>query len=345
MKGAQRRLTRSKSSAFCWYPTGSEVVVDVGHQVVAHVSGIQRCGSPWACPVCAPVVRERRALEIDLGLGVHLASGGGAVLVSMTTRHQLRDALAERLDVVATSLRLCLKGQAWERRKRALGYVGSIKAVEITWGERNGWHPHSHSVLLFERPLTADELADLDQWLFTRWAGILARKSLGSITREHGVDVRPITSASELSTYLTKVEGGWGVGLELARSDLKAARQVGSLNAVGILREFVATGEKRMQQLWMEFEAATFGKRAIVWSPGLRARLLGSEDEISDEDAAAVEGSDVARLRWLIAAARWLGFVRAGTVGDLLTAIEEEARAVFDRAAEAGTEVPPLDPP
>jgi hypothetical protein len=336
-------VTKVRSSAFCWFPVEKRVQVDVGHQVVAHVSGIQRCGSPWACPTCAPVVRERRALDIDVGLRMLLETGGGAVLVSLTTRHHRGDRLAARLDVVSAALKRCLRGNAWERRRRALGYVGAIKAVEVTWGEANGWHPHAHAVLCFERPLTSAEIDDLEQWLFARWAGVLEREGLGSITRAHGVDVRAVTSAGELSSYLTKVEGGWGVGLELARSDLKAARRDGSLNPVGILRSFVETGEKKWLTLWQEFEAATFGKRAVVWSPGLRDRLLGDDQEQTDVEAAASEGADITRLRWFIEARPWMAHIRAGTTGELLSDIEAEALALFIEAAADGRELAPLD--
>lgn len=344
LKAAQRRLTQAKSSAFCWFPTSQYVAIDVGHQGIAHVTGIQRCGSPWCCPTCAPVVRERRAKDIDQGLSRLLAEGGGAVLVSLTTRHHRRDPLADRLDVVAQALRLCLRGNAWDRRRRRLGFLGAIKAVEITWGSANGWHPHCHAVLTFQRPLTPEEVRDLEDWLYGRWLHVLEQKGLGSITRAHGVDVRTVSSASELAGYLTKVEGGWGVGLELARSDLKAAKRDGSLNPVGILREFVETGDKQMLMLWREFESATHGKRAVVWSPGLRGRLLGDEQEESDVEAAASEGADVARLRFWMLAALWIQHLREGSTGEVLSDIERQALIEFARAALEGRELPPIDP-
>ncbi len=340
LKAAQRRLTASSSSRYCWHAIGQNVTVDVGYQCTAHVSGIQRCGSPWCCPICSPVIRERRAREIDEGLGRHLAAGGGAVFVTLTAPHQLRDGLAPRLALMGEALRHLLNGAPWRRRAARLGYIGMIRAVEVTWGEVNGWHAHLHAVLLLDRPATADEVADLDRWALGRWAAVVERKGFGRING-HGVDVRPVVDAGDLGGYLTKVEGGWGVGLELARSDLKVGRRPGSLNPVGILRSFVETGEVRMLDLWREFEAATFGKRAIVWSPGLKARL--GVVQVEDEEAAAAEGADVARLRWLIARATWLGHLRGGTTGELLTGIEWDALRQFAVAAAAGVEIPPLD--
>lgn len=310
-----------------------EVVASVGQQLIATVSNVARCGSPWACPVCAPVVREGRALEIDLGLSSWLAEGHGAVFVTFTTRHHRRHALADRLDVVASALRWCLKGRPWEKRRGALGYVGAIRAVEITWGEANGWHPHCHAALLFDRPLDDDQVADLADWLHGRWSAVLERRGLGTISREHGVDVRRMAGAGEIGSYLTKVEGGWSVGRELARSDAKCR------SAAEILRNIAETGEAKWVALWREYEAATAGKRAIVWSPGLRARLLGVEDSPTDEQLAAAEGSDVTVvLRAYVAAGVWKREVLAGTAGELLTVVELAALAV-----QLGDQVPDVD--
>jgi hypothetical protein len=317
-------VATSKSSRLCWYPLGQDVTVDVGPALIAHVTGIKRCGSPWACPVCSPVVRERRAQEIDAGLGLWLEMGRGALFVTLTTRHHRGDALDGRLAAVATALRVTLTGSPWRRRREALGYVGAIRAVEVTYGV-NGWHPHCHAVLLFDRVPNAAEVRDLETWLFGRWGAICERRGFGTITAAHGVDVRPVLR-NALGEYLTKVEGGWGAGLELARSDLKTARRSGSMSAVGILRAFVETGEARLLRLWQEYELASAGKRAIVWSPGLRGLLLGNDDEATDAELAAAEGSDVdLLLRAIVGAESWSGHVRAGTTGVLLSRIEEAA--------------------
>jgi hypothetical protein len=286
------------------------------------------------------VVRERRAKEIDEALGTHLAGGGGAVFVTLTVGHHLGDGLAPRLALMSEAFHHLLKGSPWKRRAARLGYIGLVRALEVTWGEVNGWHPHPHAVLLFDRPLTADEVDDLTWWSHGRWAAVVERKGFGRING-HGVDVRPVVDAAALATYVTKVEGGWGVGLELARSDLKVGKRPGSFNPVGILRAAVETGEVRMLDLWREYEAATFGKKAIVWTPGLLKRL--GVDQVDDVEAAAAEGADVARLRWVIALATWVAHLRLGTTGQLLTGIELDALRQFADAANAGVEIPPLD--
>lgn len=294
--------------------------MSVGELLTAQVSGIQRCGSPWACPMCAPVVRARRAGEIDIGLGGHLAREGGGAFVSMTLRHTVADALKPRLDVVSEAQHSCLTGKRWNRLRRELGVIGSIRAVEITDG-RNGWHPHVHIVFVTRSPLTDVQVEELRRFLLDRWSLIVQRKGFGTLNGTHGVDVRPLTREG-VGEYLGKVDT-WSVGAELT-SMTKGSRSSSGRTPYGLLLEAVETGESRLIARWCEYERATFGKRAIVWSPGLRD-ALGVEDERSDEELAAAEGLDVELLRYLVQAAHWRADVRAGRHGELLDEIEADA--------------------
>jgi len=279
-------------------------------------------------------------MEIDAALRRHLDGGGGALFLTLTLRHHRGDTLASRLDVISRAMRLVLHGNSWERRRVALGYLGVMKAVEITFGEVNGWHPHSHVLLLFDRAPTEIERADLGGWIFNRWATVAQRRGLGTVTRAHGVDLRPVTSAGGLSEYLTTIEGGlWSPGLELARSDRKRS------HPFDLLRDVISTGDARSAALWLEYERATFGKKSVIWSPGLRARFCGNELEETDESLAASDGLDLALIRALIPSDVWNATVRDATTGRLLTEIERAAAALLFIADTLGHDVPPLDVP
>jgi hypothetical protein len=196
-----------------------------------------------------------------------------------------------------------------------------------------------HALLFFERPLDAAEVADLESWMFGRWLNVAMRKGLGTVTRERGVDVRPITTLDGIADYLTTLESGWTPGLELTRSDIKRR------NPFDLLRAVLDTGDSATVALWLEYELATFGKRAIVWSPGLRKRLLGVETEESDEAVASSEGLDLALLRALVPTGRWNATLRDATTGALLTDIERCAAALFFITDTLGHEIDPRDVP
>lgn len=317
---------------------GNVVTIDVGRALTALVSGVHRCGSPWSCALCAPVVRQHRAIEIDTALSAHLQRGGGAEFLTLTLRHHQGDTLASRLDPMARALRDVLNGDPWQRRKRALGFIGAIKAIEVTHGA-NGFHPHVHAALVFERPLTEIERRDLHAWLFDRWRALAERRGLGTLTR-NGADLRAITTEG-IGDYIAVIESAWSPGMELARSDAKKS----SRTPFDLLRMLMTDGETLWRDLWLEYEAATFGKRAIVWSPGLRARLLGTENETSDVELAKSEGLDLAVLRGVLPVEVWNGHVRAGTDGRLLSELELAAGALIYIADRLGVDLPPLDLP
>jgi hypothetical protein len=107
----------------------------------------------------------------------------------------------------------------------------------------------------------------------------------------------------------------------------------------------VATGDAGAARLWQEYEAATFGRCAIRWSNGLRARLLGSEDSCTDVEAAAAEGEGITLLRAMVGADEWNRINRQGLAGHLLTSIEEAAGMLLAMAEGAGHHVQPIDLP
>lgn len=201
------------------------------------------------------------------------------------------------------------QGSGWNRRRQRFGAVGSVRAVEVTHGE-NGWHPHVHAALLFE-----SEPTDLEEWLAERWAHIVSREGFGTINH-HGVDVQPII-ASGTGNYLAKIDGGWGAGLELARGDIKRSAPV------ELLRDYVQTGSRRSAALWQEYEEATRGKRAIRLSPGLRARFLGTDEGLSDVEAAEAEGLDLPYCEVDYDADDWRWLTLSGEVAQELNKVEQ----------------------
>lgn len=132
---------------------------------VAHMSGVQSCGSIWACPVCAAKVRERRASEIPRAALAHMTAGGSVYMATLTARHRIGHRLAPLLSTVIGGFRQKLiSGRAWITERQALGVVGTIRSTEVTYGG-NGWHPHLH-VLVFcaGTPHPVDLARAIDRW-------------------------------------------------------------------------------------------------------------------------------------------------------------------------------------
>jgi hypothetical protein len=219
----------------------------------------------------------------------------------------------------------CLKGAPWERRRERLGYMGLVRVTEVTFREENGWHPHAHALLFLDRPIGDGEAGELGSWLLGRWGGVCERRGFGTLSAVHGVDVQVVREAGALGQYLTKVEGGggWDAGHELARGDSKTGRE-GSMVPFEMLAEFCETGEARWARLFQEYDRATFGKQAMVWTPGLEKRLLGEvEAAKTDEDLAAAEGMEPEFVRFLVDHVPFWEAAKDGSVANLLTEIED----------------------
>jgi hypothetical protein len=141
----------------------------------------------------------------------------------------------------------------------------------------------------------------------------------------HGVDVMVCSSAREAALYVAKTDDGRSVGNEMARGDLKSARE-GSRTPFEILDDFRWTGDLEDLALWNEYEEATKGNQRITWSKGLRKLLLGDEEEKTDEELAEEEvgGEDVC----MIPADVWAEVVKVpGLDAALLDVIERSGLA------------------
>lgn len=245
----------------------------------AHFSGVQHCGSIWACPVCSPIIRRERAAEITEAARRHLASGGGLAMVTFTIRHSRANALLDSMQVLTEAYADMSRSRAFREWKSERGMCGYIVATEITYG-KNGWHPHRHVLMLFDQPISHEMESSLRSELFTMWSHAVERSGGETVSYE-AFDVQVVTRGEEqVSSYITKtIKGVDGIGAEFSLADVKAGRADGSINPFQLLD--IETPEA--EALWNEYVAATKGRSAIRWSRGLRD-LLGMGRERSDEE-------------------------------------------------------------
>lgn len=287
---------RPSRPARCGWRLGGDVTVyaDVATGV-AHLSGTEHCGSIWACPVCAAVVRAERAREIEAAVQAHQAAGGSVLFVTLTLRHKRGDSLAMLVDGLLGSWRKLLQGAAWKSAKERYGIVGYIRSTEVTYSTSNGWHPHIHALILCENALTDAQVVAFGDEVHGRWARFAQAATGRMPSRERGVDVQVVDGDGHvLAAYLGKVQDegrgsqeGWGVGAELARGDVKTARN-GGMTPFELLDEASDLPEGVRRRLWLEFYEATRGRRAMTWSHGLK-QALGINERTDEEIVTDVE--------------------------------------------------------
>lgn len=276
--------------ARCRWRAALVVGVHCDHETAyAHYSGLERCASIWACPVCSAIIRAGRAVEIKEAVENAAELGLSVVFATMTQRHALGDSLAFTIDVMLTGFRKLQTTSAYRKLAKQYGLVHMIRATEVTYG-RNGWHPHNHLLYFFDKPMTVHDVQRFEHALGALWIAKCAALGAGVPTQAHGVSCKLVEKGGTvLAEYLTKfqesgeyTERQTSIGLEIARGDLKTGK-LDSLVPFQLL-DAAGHGSETARTLWLEYVHATRGRRAFSWSKGLRELLLPDTDELTDEE-------------------------------------------------------------
>jgi hypothetical protein len=266
-------------------PVGSQVEIRI-KDGSAYYCGLETCGNVWLCPVCSAKIHHRRADELRTALTTWEASGHAASLVTITVPHDLDDPLSRLVNAERAAWKRVTAGAAWQRLKRRLGIVGYIVALEFTWGDEHGWHPHYHVLLVHNGDLDARAIAEIHLHIHSRLAASCRDFGLRQPDQLYAIRIDPNISGTAAGSYVAK-GGGWTPAEEMARGDLKTGR-AGSRTPFQILADYYQTGDLHDRHLWSEYGRVTRGLAAVRWSRGLRTLMLGTvaEPERSDEELA-----------------------------------------------------------
>lgn len=270
------------------------LTVDVLHDAErrrAYYAGLQTCGYAAACPVCGGVIWDVRKAELGQGLQSHRAAGGGCFFATLTARHSRDTELAPFVGALAAALRSVYTGKAFTDFKRRVGYLGAVRALEVTHGGK-GWHPHSHLLWFTERPVDASLVDEVRHFLERRWMAALKQVGLDGLV-EHAVKVGEASWTIE--EYMTKIghARNWDLDAELTMGARKQGRRGGVTPAdmlrAGLSGEVAAAA--RARALYRDYAAAMKGVHSLRWSAKLRERL-GLGDDVDDAAIAAGETAD-----------------------------------------------------
>jgi hypothetical protein len=237
--------------------------------------------------VCSAKIAVTRIAELDKLLAWNAERGGSAAMATFTMSHHKGHRLKSVWDALSGAWQHMTQGRAaqdgpWKQlRVTMLEGDGYVRVVEVTHGE-NGWHVHIHLLLLFARESISKHTAEaLASELFKVWSAGLEKHGF-TASREYGVDVRVCRGSEQsremLSDYFQKI------AYEAAGGRFKSGRN-GGRTPFEILADGLETGLADDLELWLEWEAASKGRRQLLWSRGLKKRV-GIED-LDDEEIAA----------------------------------------------------------
>ena len=300
------------------------------------LGGTLICGSPYACSMCAPKINEANALEIRNAVSQWVASGGICLFVTLTFPHQRSDSFVSLMKCFKSALRRFRRGRSFDSIKSELGYFSVIQSVEATWGDVNGWHPHSHEIW-FVQPdfllkamdclgLSLSEvtrmskaakeyfLDDMKLSIYNKWRLAVLASGLSEPSYQRGVNIQIAETEEEvqkrIAEYLTKTgveKPPWGVDDELTRHTTKRGKP-GRFTPFDFLRnqlnpEFSKDEKAQFLSLFAEYVKGMYRIRKIYWAPGLKAHF--KIDEKTDEQKAE-EQTEAADLFYDIPRPVWV---------------------------------------
>lgn len=257
----------------------------------ARYRGLTSCGDVWACPACASKIAGERRRELEHAMVAAHGRGLHAYLLTLTFPHDLGMSLDTMSGAFAKALQGFKNSRTYKGFMARHERLGQVRALEVKHGG-NGWHPHVHE-LVFAAPGMLDDGRGIDA-LRAEWAKHLLKRGLGDPRKlsdmlAHGLDLR---GGDDAAGYIAKYghDERWGLSSEMTQ----AMRKVGGADRGAHYSPFelaalAKNGEVWAGELFLEYVAAFRGRRALTWTRGLRAALLGDDEGLTDEQLAALD--------------------------------------------------------
>lgn len=265
-------------------------------------SGLQTCGSPWACPCCSSKISERRKIEVIQAQESHLKNNGSLYFITFTFRHTKEEDLKSLRLKQSKALTVLRSSREYQKYKKMVGYSGLIRALEVTWGQSNGWHPHTHEIVFADNKVSFQKIK---RALFPAWVKACEKAGLSAPSFARGIDVR---GGDQAAAYINKY------GNELTKSHIKKARG-DRFSPFDLLRSYFYDDVKLHGAKFVEFSSGMQGSRQLYWSNGLKDRFLINEK--SDKDLAD-ENQDYSFLLGNIAVSKWRAVVKYNAIPTIL---------------------------
>lgn len=261
-------------------------------------SGLQQCNNVWVCPVCASRISEERRGELQTVVTAARSEGVWVVHATFTMRHNRYNDVHKLLHALSSkgAWGKLTSGARWTRFNRKWGYVGRVRALEITHGD-NGWHPHLH-VLFFLETESRDR-DDLHYDLARMWLDALEKVGLdgeqevacfvtdhdGDIAEyvsKHGHLPKDVEERALEKDQLDKAE--WSLAHEITKQVVKRSRSKNGRSPFALLYD-AGEGDKQAGRLFVQFAGAMKGQNQLVISQSLRKRYMSDQhaDQIADQ--------------------------------------------------------------
>lgn len=293
----------------------------------AHYKNLTVCGRVWPCPTCAHRIQQKRRAEVSKAFDYAKEHGWLVNMVTLTFSHSKNDSLSINLENMAKATK-SFNQQINKKFKKNIDLKGSIRALEVTFSEKNGWHPHNHILYL-----SGNKLTDEDTRLIKKaWKNACSKNGLLDLSDKkavlnfdlHSVDVEVNMVQQE---YLTKFDDVFEKN-EKKGTDLNAISYEIASNSTKIGKksgihphELLMKRSTRNRDLFIEYVRAFRGKKQLSWSHGLK-KLVGIEDK-TDEEVVQEEEDKAEDEQAIISLEEWRLVIKNNKRVDVLERMED----------------------
>lgn len=267
------------------------------------------CGSIWGCAVCSNRIALQRAAEIQKVLTGHMGNKGRVIHMVQTFKHSRHDDLKDLLFKLALARQKMRASREYKTMMQKYGLEGTIRTLEITHGNENGWHPHIHELILTDNSWYLSYFPRFKASYVRMWKKYASKAGLIANDDAFLFDIASDDAASieRMSSYLTvdaskhefehefldeneyveidnqvsdsKKRGKSSAAKEMAFQSLKQGKS-DNRAPFQILRDFALDGCSYSGALFLEYLDAFDGKRQIVFSDGLKKKYnVGSKED------------------------------------------------------------------
>jgi len=300
------------------YLQGKNEGVDVRKNIEtnkAYYGNLTVCGSVWTCPVCASKISEHRRNELSLifneHLGIEYDENGengkrvrnldnGVFFLTLTVPHNKYTDLSLLMAQIRDANKFMTQHRQYKKLMKEIGCIGQVKALEVTYSDKNGWHPHYHILIFVDKheeifsgnsdkngkqkhsaygKHIKDAICDL-------WDRACIEADFAKRIDKKAQDLRDGSYAKE---YISK----FGIEHELTKWHLKQGNK--SLTPFQMLDVYLTSEDdeevRKVAGLFNEYAKCFKGYHQLRWTPGLKARFQ-IEDSSDEEIAETIDETD-----------------------------------------------------
>lgn len=242
----------------------------------AYYGGLLRCGSVWVCPVCQGKIMYVRSQQVQSAINKALDINLDCFMFTYTFRHNKNQKLKDTLDNFMNALRSFKASRNYKAIMQSIGCKGSIRSLEVTFSQKNGFHPHTHELIFTKYNYSEiNNMYSFINNLRTLWIHYCEKNNLLAPNFKRSINVSYQQNKEKIGRYLAKCNVSKKTSLNIKSNPSQ------SLSPFNFL-DLSKSNDDEYAALYREYAIAIQGKSQLYHSRGLK-QMLDIED-ITDKD-------------------------------------------------------------